>query len=180
MSTRGLNRTSTRLPEWAGDLWSTSPMDHQQLATCMVCSWGLVKAYQQTRQNIYICPPAPCIVLEVYNHKVNHDTHKELNIQEHAILQCACALQYVSYCNDMRYKDRWALAVKHFWAEVVEPFRSQTLHNLDPSHLLGTVMCLNQGPKIPDYGVCEHIAFICAPFFQGIESRSKYEKRRHR
>ena len=34
---------------WAEDLWSTSPMDHQQLATRMVCSWGLVKAYQQTR-----------------------------------------------------------------------------------------------------------------------------------
>ena len=32
-----------KAPKWAGDLWSTSPMDHQQLAMCMVCSWGLVK-----------------------------------------------------------------------------------------------------------------------------------------
>ena len=44
-------------PKWAGDLWSTSPMDHQQLATWMVCLWGLVKAYQWTQQNVYICPP---------------------------------------------------------------------------------------------------------------------------
>ena len=88
-------------PKWAEDLWSTSPMDHQQLAMCMVCSWGLVKAYQQTQQNVYICPPAPHI-LEAYNHKVNHDTHKELNLQEHAVLQYACTLQYVSYCNDVQ------------------------------------------------------------------------------
>ena len=61
-------------------------MDHQQLATCMVCSGGLVKAYQQTQQNLYICPPTPH-VLEVYNHKVNHDMHKELNTQERTVLQ---------------------------------------------------------------------------------------------
>ena len=35
-------------PEWSGDLWSISPMDHQQIAAHMVCSWDLVKAYQQT------------------------------------------------------------------------------------------------------------------------------------
>ena len=119
-------------------------MDHQQLATCMVCSWGLVKAYQWTQQNVYICPPAP-YVLEAYNHKVNHDTHKELNLQECAVLQYVCSLQYISYCNDVRYKDRWAPAVKNFWAEVVEPFGSQALCNLDHSHLLGTAMCPNQG-----------------------------------
>ena len=117
-------------------------MDHQQLAMCMVCSWGLVRAYQQTHQNIYICLPAPHI-LEVYNHKVNHDMHKELNMHEHVVLQYAHTLQYISYFNDMRCRDKWAPVVKHFWAEVVEPFRSQTLHNLDPSHLLSTVMCLN-------------------------------------
>ena len=99
-------------PKWAGDLWSASPRDYQQLATCMVCSWGLVRAYQQTHQNVYICPPT-LHVLEVYNHKVNHDMHKELNTQEHAVLQYAHTLQYVSYCNDMRYKDKWAPAVKH-------------------------------------------------------------------
>ena len=64
-------------PPWAEDLWSASPMDHQQLAVRMVCSWGLVKAYQWTRQNAYICPLAPHI-MEAYNHKVNHDSHKEL------------------------------------------------------------------------------------------------------
>ena len=117
-------------------------MDHQQLAMHMVCSWGLVRAYQQTCQNVYICPPA-LHVLEVYNHKVNHDMYKELNMQEHAVLQYAHTLQYVSYCNDARYKDKWAPAVKHFWAELVKPFGSRTLHNLDPSHLLGTAMCPN-------------------------------------
>ena len=116
-------------------------MDHQQLAMHMVCSWGLVKAYQWTRQNVYICLPAPHI-LEAYNHKVNHDTHKELNFQECAVLQYTHTLQYVSYCNDAMYRDRWAPAVKDFWVEVVKPFRSRALHNLDPSHLLGDVMCL--------------------------------------
>ena len=48
-----------KAPKWAGDLWSASPMDHQQLTACMVCSWGLVRAYQQTHQNVYICPPTP-------------------------------------------------------------------------------------------------------------------------
>ena len=56
-------------------------MDHQQLAVRMVCSWGLVKAYQQTRQSTYVCPPAPHI-MEAYNHKVNHESHKELGPQE--------------------------------------------------------------------------------------------------
>ena len=77
-------------PAWAGDLWSASPMHHQQLATRMVCSWKLVKAYQQTRQSTYICPPAPHVI-EAFNHKVNHDSHKELGTQEHAVLQYACA-----------------------------------------------------------------------------------------
>ena len=154
-------------------------MDHQQLAACMVCLRGLVKAYQQTQQNVYICPPTPH-VLEAYNHKVNHDTHKELNLQEYTVLQYACALQYISYCNDVRYRDRWAPTVKNFWAEVVKPYGSWALCNLDPSHLLGTVICPNWGAKILDYGVHKHIAFICAPFFEGIESWSQYEKRRHR
>ena len=52
-------------------------MDHQQLAARMICSWGLVKAYQQTRQSTYVCPPAPHVI-EAFNHKVNHDSHKEL------------------------------------------------------------------------------------------------------
>ena len=153
-------------------------MDHQQLAVRMVCLWGLVKAYQQTWQNINVCPPAPYII-EAYNNKVSHDTHKELNLQECAVLQYACTLQYMSLCNDARYKDHWAPAIKDFWVEVVEPFGSRALHDLDPLQLLGDTMCLNQGAKIPDYGVWEHIAHVCAPFFEGIESRSRYKSRRH-
>ena len=76
-------------------------MDHQQLAMRMVCLWGLIKAYQWTWQSVYICLPAPH-VLEAYNHKVNHDTHKELNLQECTVLQYTRALQYVSYCNNAR------------------------------------------------------------------------------
>ena len=41
-------------------------------------------------------------------------------------------------------------------------------------------MCLNCGAKIPDYGVQEHIAFVCGPFFEGIESHLQYEWQRKR
>ena len=113
-------------------------MDHQQLAVRMVCSWGLVKAYQQTRAKcLHSSARRAPNVLEAYNHKVNNDTHKELNLQERAVLQYAHTLQYVSYCNDARYKDRWAPAVKDFWAEVVEPFWNQGSMQFRPSHLLG-------------------------------------------
>ena len=124
------------------------------------------------------CPLAPH-VMEAYNHKVNHDTHKELAPQECTVLQYAHALQYVSFCNDARYKDHLAPAVKDFWAEVAEPFWSRALHNLDPSHLLGDTMHPNRGAMIPDYGVWDHIAHVCAPFFQGVESQSQYENRQH-
>ena len=118
-------------------------------------------------------------VMEAYNHKVNHDSHKELGPQEHVVLQYGHALQYVSFCNDERYKDHLAPAVKAFWSEVVEHFSSRALHNLDLSHILGSTICPNRGAKIPDYGVWDHIAQVCAPFFQGIESQSQYESRRH-
>ena len=36
-------------------------------------------------------------VLEAYNHKVNHDVHKGLATQEHAVVQYAQALQYMSF-----------------------------------------------------------------------------------
>ena len=101
-------------------------------------------------------------------------------MQECAIVQYAQALQYVSFCNNKRYKDKLVPAVQHFWEEVVKPFRSRALCNLDPSHLLRDSMHPNHGAKIPDYGVWEHIAFICAPFFEGIESHSQYEQRRKR
>ena len=74
-------------------------MDHKQLAAHMVCLWGLVTAHWQTHQGVYICPPTPH-VLETYNHKVNHNTHKELSTQEHTVIQYTHALQYTSYCND--------------------------------------------------------------------------------
>ena len=153
-------------------------MDHQQLAVRMVCSWGLVKAYQWTRQSTYICPPA-LHVIEAFNHKVNHNSHKELGTQEHAVLQYACTLQYVSYCNDERYKDHLAPAVKAFWDEVAQPFGSRALCNLDLSHMVGKSMHPNHAAKIPDYGVWNHIALICAPFFKGIESHHQYETRQH-
>ena len=119
-------------------------MDHQQLAVRMVCSWGLVKVYQWTRQSTYVCPPAPHVI-EAFNHKVNHDSHKELGTQECTVLQYARALQYVSYCNDERYKDCLAPVVKAFWNEVAEPFGSRALHNLDLSHVLGKAMHPNRG-----------------------------------
>ena len=153
-------------------------MDHQQLAARMVCSWGLVKAYQQTRQSTYVCPPAPHVI-EAFNHKVNHNSHKELGTQERVVLQYARMLQYVSYCNDERYRDHIAPAVKAFWDEVAQPFGSRALHNLDLLHIVGKVMHPNRAAKIPDYGVWDHIALICAPFFKGIESRSQYEIRQH-
>ena len=154
-------------------------MHHQQLAAKMVCSWKLVKAYQRTRQSTYICPPAPHVI-EAFNHKVNHDTHKELGAQERAVLQYAHALQYVSYCNDERYKDQVAPAVKAFWDEVAEPFGSRALRNLDLSHVVGRAMHPNRTAKIPDYGVWDHIALVCGPFFASVESRSQYEARRRR
>ena len=154
-------------------------MHHQQLATRMVCSWGLVKAYQWTRQSTYICPPAPHVI-EAFNHKVNHDSHKELGTQEHAVLQYAHALQYVSYCNDERYKDHLAPAVKAFWDEVTQPFGSRALRNLDLSHVVGKAMHPNRAAKIPDYGVQDHIALIWGPFFRAIEGHLHYEARQHR
>ena len=153
-------------------------MHHQQLAARMVCSWKLVKAYQWTRQSAYVCPPAPHVI-EAFNHKVNHDSHKELGTQEHAVLQYAHALQYVSYCNDERYKDHVAPAVKAFWDEVAKLFGSRALRNLDLSHVVGKSMHPNRVAKIPDYGVWDHIALVCGPFFRSVESRSQYEARRH-
>ena len=156
-------------PIWAGDLWSASPMNHQQLAARMVCSWKLVKAYQWTKQSTYICPPAPHVI-EAFNHKVNHNSHKELGTQECAVLQYTRALQYVSYCNDEKYKDHVAPAVKAFWDEVAKPFGSRALRNLDLSHVVGRAMHPNHTVKIPDYGVHDHIALVCGPFFRPIES----------
>ena len=166
-------------PAWAGDLWSASPMHHQQLAAKMVCSWKLVKEYQRTRQSTYICLPAPHVI-EAFNHKVNHDSHKELGAQERAVLQYARALQYVLYCNDERYKDQVAPAVKAFWDEVAEPFGSRALRNLDLSHVVGRAMIPNRTARILDYGVRDHIALVCGPFFTSVESRLQYEARRRR
>ena len=94
-------------------------MDHQQLAARMVCSWGLVKAYQQRLSKMFMFAHWHPHIMEAYNHKVNHDTHKELSLQEHAVLEYAHALQYISFCNDARYKDHWAPAVKDFWGRLL-------------------------------------------------------------
>ena len=178
VSMNGPGKRHMRVPHGLGT-WSAGPMDHQQLAARMVCSWGLIKAYQRTRQSTYVCPPAPHVI-EAFNHNlIPYDSHKELGTQEHVVLQYACALQYVSFCNDERYKDHLAPVVKAFWSEVAEPFGSRALHNLDLSHILGKAMCPNRGAKIPDYGVWDHIAQVYTPFFQGIESWSKYESRQH-
>ena len=118
-------------------------------------------------------------MIEAFNHKVNHDSHKELGTQERAVLQYARMLQYVCYCNDERYRDHIAPAGKAFWDEVAQPFGSRVLHNLDLSHIVGRAMCLNCAAKIPDYGVWDHVALICAPFFRTIEGHSQYETRRH-
>ena len=72
-------------------------------------------------------------------------------------------LQYVSYCNDERYKDHLAPAVKAFWDEVTQPFGSRALQNLDLSHVVGKAMHPNRAAKIPDYGVQDHIALVCGP-----------------
>ena len=85
-------------------------MDHQQLAMRMVCLWGLVKAYQQTRQSTYICPPAPHVI-EAFNHKVNLDSHKELGTQEHAVLQYACT--HCSTCPSVMIRD--TRTIWHQW-----------------------------------------------------------------
>ena len=174
----GPGKGHTRVLHGLGDLWSTSPMDHQQLAARMVCLWGLVKVYQWTRQSTYICPPAPHVI-QAFNHKVNHNSHKELGTQECAVLQYAHTLQYVSYCNDERYRDHIAPAVKVFWDEVAQPFGRRALCNLDLSHIVGKVMHPNHAAKIPDYGVQDHVALICAPFFKGIESCHQYKVRQH-
>ena len=151
-------------------------MHHQQLAARMVCSWKLVKAYQRTRQSIYICPPAPHVI-EAFNHKVNHNSHKELGTQERAVLQYARVLQYVSYCNNEKYRDHIAPVVKAFWDEVAKLFSSRALQNLDLSHVVGRAMHPNCTAKIPDYGVRDHIALVCGPFFRPVESHLQYEAR---
>ena len=119
-------------------------------------------------------------MIEAFNHKVNHDTHKELGAQECVVLQYAHVLQYVSYCNNERYKDQVAPAVKAFWDEVAKPFGSRALWNLDLSHVVSRAMHPNRTAKIPDYGVRDHIALVCGPFFALVESRLQYEARRHR
>ena len=160
----GLRRgNTTKVPYGLGTCGVPALCITSSLAAKMVCSWKLVKAYQQTRQSTYICPPAPHVI-EAFNHKVNHDTHKELGAQERAVLQYTCALQYVSYCNDERYKDQVAPVVKAFWDEVAEPFGSRALQNLDLSHIVGRAMHPNRTAKIPDYGVRDHIALVCGPF----------------
>ena len=72
-------------------------------------------------------------------------------------LQYARTLQYVSYCNDERYRDHIALVVKAFWDEVAQPFGSRALQNLDLSHVVGKAMCpksCSQNPGLWGVGPC--------------------------
>ena len=101
-------------------------------------------------------------------------------LRERAVLQYAHVLQYVLYCNDERYKDHIAPAVKAFWDEVAKPFGSRALRNLDLSHAVGRAMHPNCTAKIPDYGVWDHITLVCGPFFGSVETSSQYEARWHR
>ena len=155
-------------------------MHHQQLATRMVCSWKLVKAYQQTRQSTYVCPPAPHVI-EAFNHKVNHDSHKELGTQEHAVLQYAHALQYVSYCNDERYKDHLALAVKAFWDEGHPTVQQQGSPKLRPVTHCGQINAstsCGKKSRTMECGTTSH--WFVGPFFRMVEGRSQYEARQCR
>ena len=97
--------------------------------------------------------------------------------QERTVLQYAHVLQNISYCNDERYRDHIAPAVKAFLDEVAKPFGSRALWNLDLSHIVGRVMHPNRAAKIPDFGVWDHVALVCTPFFRTIESYSQYEAR---
>ena len=67
--------------------------------------------------------------------------------------------------------------MKAFWDEVAQPFGSRALHNLDLLQIVGRAMHPNCAAKIPDYGVWDHVALVCTPFFGMIESRSQYENR---
>ena len=78
-STRGLNRTGMKPPNGPAIFGVLAPWTTCSWLLHMVCSWGLGMAYQWTCQNVCVYPPTPH-VLKAYNHKVNHDMHKELPV----------------------------------------------------------------------------------------------------
>ena len=168
-------------PKWAGDLWSASPMDHQQLATCMVCSWSLVKAYQQTHWNMFT---SVCLHHMYWRHITIRLT---MICTKSWICRSTQFYNMLTPCNTSAIVMMWGIRIDghRWWSTSGQKWLSllevRTLQNSRP--LPSPQHCyvhLNQGAKIPDYGVQEHIAFVCAPFFEGIESWSQYEKRRHR
>ena len=60
------------------------------------------------------------------------------------------------------------------------PSGSRAHHNLDLSHVLGDVMHPNRGGQDSRlWGAGPYCASLCTLFFQGIDSQSQYENRRH-
>ena len=152
-----------------------SPRAYGKLSAKMLCLWGLVFAYHQTHQGHYECPPPPH-ALKAYNHKVNYYSHKDLSAVECSILQYARVLQYISYKSDDRYYWEIMLTVKCFRVRVILPFENQWLNALPDDEFLQTNMMPNCNCPAPDYGVKNHIAMICVPFFKDIESQDDYER----
>ena len=176
----GPERTSTKVPNGLGIYGAPAPWTTSNWLQGWSARGALIKAYQWTQQNVYICPLAPH-VLEAYNHKVNHDTHKKIEPPG------ACSVTICPVpCNMSPTAMMQGIGTDGHPRSRTSGWTLLSLSEAGPSaiwipsHLLGNAMCPNWGTKILDYGVCDHIAHICAPFFEGIESRSQYENRRHR
>ena len=79
-----------------GPLWLVSLNNYKLLATKMVYTWGLVRAYNHMKQGSYVCLlPPHC--LEVFSYKMNYDTHPKLSLQEQTVIQYMRALHYATY-----------------------------------------------------------------------------------
>ena len=103
----GPERTSTRVPHGLGTYGVPAPWAISNWPWGWSAHGALLRLTSRPSKVFTFAHLHPHI-LEAYNHKVSHDTHKELNLQECAVLQYARALQYVSYCNDASYRDTWA------------------------------------------------------------------------
>ena len=69
-----------------------------------------------------------------------------------------------------------APTVCSFRARVIEPFKEVWLNNLQDEEFVGKYMYPNCDFPVPDYGIKEHIAFECVPFFTDIQTRGDYEE----
>ena len=88
VNTHGPNRTSMRPPNGLGICGAQAPWTTNNWQPIWSARGALLRLTSRPGQNVYICLPASH-VLEAYNHKVNHDSHKELSVQECAVLQYA-------------------------------------------------------------------------------------------